>query len=391
MGHPSSVQVASLTTLPFVDTLECLSKTCFYFDQLIAGKFLLSIDFPFPADLSADVAHSNKLEKKPLLKLRCKKTKGNMYSSSNLLPNQIEPISMHSIITKNCPNLTDYVVHCQLSLLSLDKLRELDLVPEGISRREGGSRMLDLKTMQAYEKFDFRLLSQITRMGSLENVTRLDVVVDHNYYLHHFLSNFPSLIQLGLNIIERPGMSSLAFIHKHLRRLKQIVAACKAPVLKLSMVRETRRKVNKVLKNSHVQKLIIEGPCTMNLVLHMENLKEVLVKLDDSSQHDNCTFWKSKQGDRDQHRVGLCCVNIGKLYETCPKLEKFMGVEVGSVTKESFGKWNSKIKKKFYQQYLGQGGTLEFKRWAKSRWFSKMPDSKEPVDHPLWNMFFAPL
>ena len=170
--HSSSVQVASLTTLPFVvtrellkyldvDTLECLSRTCFYFDQLIAGKFLLSIDFPFPADLSADVAQSSKLEKKPLLKMRCKKTKGNMNSSSDLLP--YKPISMHNIITKNCPSLTDYVVHCQLSLLSLDKLRELDLVPEGISRREGGSRMLDLKTMQAYEMFDFRLLSQITR------------------------------------------------------------------------------------------------------------------------------------------------------------------------------------------------------------------------------------
>ena len=158
------------------------------------------------------------------------------------------------------------------------------------------------------------------------------------------------------------------------------------------MVKETRRKVNKVLKNSYVQKLIVEGPCTMNLVLDMENLKEVQVKLDDSLQHNNCTFWKSKQGDRDQHRVGLCCVNIGKLYETCPNLEKFMGVEVGSVTKESFGKWNSKIKKKFYQEYLGQGGTLEFKRWAKSRWFSKMPDSKEPVDLDLlWNLIFAPL
>ena len=109
LKHPLSGQVALLTTLPFVvtrellkyldvDTLECLSRTCVYFDQLIAGEFLLSVDFPFPADLSADVAQSSKLEKKPLLKMRCKKTKGNMNSSSDLLP--YKPISMHNIIQR---------------------------------------------------------------------------------------------------------------------------------------------------------------------------------------------------------------------------------------------------------------------------------------------------
>ena len=147
------------------------------------------------------------------------------------------------------------------------------------------------------------------------------------------------------------------------------------------MVRETRRKLNKGLKNDYVQKLVVEGPCTMNLVLDMDNLKEVVVKLDESPQHTSCTYWRSKHGDRDQHRVGLCCVNIGKLFKTCPNLEKFMGVEVGSVNKETFGKWNLKIKKKFYQQYLGQGGTMEFQPWVKTRWFSKMPDCKPPVVH----------
>ena len=174
LQHPSTIQAPSLTTLPSVvirellmyldvEALECLSNTCFYFDQLIAGKFLLSIDFPFHADMNAEVVCSNKLEKKPLLKMRCKKTKGDTNSSTNLLPDRIEPISMHKIITNNIPHLTDYVVHCQLSLLSLDKLRELDLVPEGITRREGGSRILESETMLAYEMFDFQLLFLITR------------------------------------------------------------------------------------------------------------------------------------------------------------------------------------------------------------------------------------
>jgi len=374
LQHPSTIQAPSLTTLPSVvirellmyldvEALECLSNTCFYFDQLIAGKFLLSIDFPFHADMNAEMVCSNKLEKKPLLKMRCKKTKGDM---------NIEPISMHR----------------QLSLLSLDKLRELDLVPEGITRREGGSRILEFETMLAYEVFDIQLLILITRMGSLENVTRLDMLVDLKDNLvvfHHFLQKFPSLIELGLTIIERPGMSNDAYIYQYLRRFQEVVAACKAPVLKLTMVKETRRKMNKVLKNNFVQKLVVEGPCTTNLVLDMDNLKEVEVKLDEFPPYNYCTYWRSKQEDRDQHRVGLCCVNIGKLFKTCPKLEKFMGIEVGSVNRETFGRWNSKIKKKFHQNYLEQGGTLEIKPWVKSRWFSKMPDCKPPVVHPPWN------
>ena len=37
------------------------------------------------------------------------------------------------------------------------------------------------------------------------------------------------------------------------------------------------------------------------------------------------------------HRIGLCCVNIGSVYENCPNVERFMGVEVGTVShKQSF-------------------------------------------------------
>ena len=32
---------------------------------------------------------------------------------------------------------------------------------------------------------------------------------------------------------------------------------------------------------------------------------------------------------------------------------------------------NNRIKKRFHQLYLGQGGSMEFKPWAKARWFSK--------------------
>ena len=43
-------------------------------------------------------------------------------------------------------------------------------------------------------------------MGTLRHVTRLDVLVDQNFYLEQFLDQFPSLIELGLFITTRSGI-----------------------------------------------------------------------------------------------------------------------------------------------------------------------------------------
>ena len=157
---------------------------------------------------------------------------------------------------------------------------------------------------------------------------------------------------------------------KSLSRRVPIVTASRAPVLKLSVVKGFKQRGVKVLKSSIVEKLVVEGPCTLNLVPVMSKLKVVEVKLDPSPL-DSCTHWKSKQDDRNLHRHGLCCVNFGTMFEKCPNLEEFMGLEVGSVPKDTFNKWNSALKKKFYQNYLHQGGTMEFKVWVETRWFTK--------------------
>ena len=114
----SPVPAPSLITLPClvlrklllycdVDTLEKLSTTCSYFDQLISGRFITSLDFPLPLDFINEVASTSRLEKKPLLKIRCKKSDKQfiLYFS-------------------------DYILDCQLAFIFLDKLRKLDLVPE---------------------------------------------------------------------------------------------------------------------------------------------------------------------------------------------------------------------------------------------------------------------
>jgi len=355
---PPPVWVPTLTTLPFVvtrkllwyfdvETLENLSNTCSYFDQFISGRFITSLDFPLPRSFITEVATTSRLEKKPILKIRCKKTDQMLFT----------------------PQSSNYIFQSQLSLLSLDKVREIDFVPASL--RMGNTFWSRTWKNYQYEDFDLNLLCHVKSVGSLNHVTRLNILLNGTIWTrwHLALQIFPSLIELGLTISE-PYMC--AYYNSFLQCLGKVVAASKAPVLKLFLVKSPSRRMGirkKVLKNSFVEKLVVEGPCTMNLVPVMENLKVVEVKLDSSP--NSCTYWRSKLNDRTLHRDGLCCVNVGKMFDRCPNLEKFMGIEVGSIPKTTFNKWSLVLKKKFYEKYLYQGGTKEFKAWARTRWFSR--------------------
>jgi len=324
--------------------LEKLSKTCSYFDQYISGRYLTSLDFPLPLTFIAEVATSSRLEKKPILKIRCTK------ADKTLFP----------------PRSSNYIIQFQLSLLSLDKVREFDLVPTSL-RVLGQNYWSRIRRNIKYEHFDFSLLRHVNSMGSLDHVTRLSILFHVSTQWHRSLQMFPSLVELGITINE-PWMYHGDF---HLLRLKKLVAASKAPVLKLCVVKAKGfgRMGKKVLTNCVVEKLVVEGPCSMNLVPVMENLKVVEVKLDSSL--NSCTYWRSKLDDRNFHRDGLCCVNMGTMFYKCPNVEKFMGMEVGSISKTTFNKWSLVLRKKFYENYLNQGGSKEFKAWARTRWFSK--------------------
>ena len=106
-----------------MDTLENLSKTSSYFDQMIAGRFLTSINFPFSLDFISEVLNTGWVEKKPLLKLRCKKSKDRFKIFPDMPDEYSEPNSLHKIILDNSPDMTEYPVLSQMSLLSLQKLR----------------------------------------------------------------------------------------------------------------------------------------------------------------------------------------------------------------------------------------------------------------------------
>jgi len=367
-----------------VDSLENMSSTCSYFDLLIAGRFLLSIDFPFPVDFIKEVTNVDTLEKKPLLRIRCKKSRKQFQvfptsMSDDSDDDESEPVSFHKLTVENCPHMTDYIIMSQMSLLSLHKLREVDLVPNSV--KQDGNKFMSQRYMDLYSNFDCSLLKQIRRLGSLANVTKLDVLVDQNFFLEKFMSSMPNLLELGLSILTRNGLCKYVYMNQYLPRLEAVVSACKAPILKVTVVNETKRNVMKVLKNSYVEKLTVTGPCTFNIFPVMENLKEVVVNLETTSLI-NCTYWKSKLYDRHLHRAGLCCVHVGVVYENCPKLERFKGVDVASIGHDqSFNKWNTRMKKKFYDHYLSQGGLMEMKPWAKARWFSRKVVLPKDIGH----------
>lgn len=168
-------------------------------------------------------------------------------------------------------------------------------------------------------------------------------------------------------------------------------------VLKVNILLETKtfcKKFPKVFKNNTIEKLVITAPCTFNVNLVMENLKELELNMTASQEEggDCCSFFRAKVDDRKSHRPGLCIVNIGSVFENSPKLEKFMTFDLTSIKKSdediSFSKWNYRMKRMFFEDFTAQGGTLEFKEWSKLRWFSGRPSVPELIGWSRTNLMY---
>ena len=96
----------------------------------------------------------------------------------------------------------------------------------------------------------------------------------------------------------------------------------------------------------------------------MKKITEVSLTLSEASgsSKDCCSYLKSRLDDRELHRSGLCIIHLGALYGNCQNLQKFNGVGLGQVDQElEFPKWNAKMKKLFYKDYVNKGGMMEFK------------------------------
>jgi len=348
-----------------VESLESLSATCSLFDQLIAGRYLTSIDIPFSPEFVREMKTSKSIHKKPLLKLEFGKSKF---------------ICLQTMLRgdKRYPSIVEYLIDTQLSLLDLRQLREIDLV---------FNTPLKLTNEDMINIQDFYIDTFITPMGNLfikpdlpkfKNITRLYMMTNEDTMaVRIVLRGLTNLIEFGLHIHAQKNLGTMAYRY-YVSQLQSVVEVSRAHILKLTFLSETKKPIIKKLTSDVVERLEIEGPCTVNIVPVMKNLKEVIVKLNSkasSSSNDKlCTYWKSKSDDRVIHRAGLCCVNLGTTYSNCPKLAQFMGVDVSSLNRnhgQPSAIWNIRLKRKFYNLYVAAGGSLKFRSWCKKRWISK--------------------
>ena len=354
-----------LNLLRFLDvkSLENLSATCSFFDQLIAGKYLTSLSIPFSPEFVKEMKTSKSIDRKPLLKLEIGK------SRSICLHTMLRGISVFH------PTLL-YLIDSQLSLLDLRQLREIDLVfntPVTLTKQD----MFNIRNFYL-STLIYPIPNMISKHNSVafKNITRLSVMMgEDNYAVKCIVSASTNLIELGLHIHARKNLSPFLFQY-YVRGLQAVVAASRAPILKLNFLAETRNFMEKKLTSNVVEKLEIEGPCTVNIVPDMKNLREVIVEPKPESSSNGfgkvCTYWKSRSDDRVIHRAGLCCVNLGTTYANCPKLKLFMGVDVSSLNhSQTSPLLNLKLKKRFYEMYIAAGGSKKFKSWCQMRWFSK--------------------
>jgi len=385
-----------LFSLLDVSSLEALGKTCSFFDAAINGDFLTSLSIPFDEQFVKEIKDTRVVEKKPLLRLVCNKSQSaftNQFASAT---------SIYNVIFESKTDSMDYLLQIQLSLLQLDKLRELDMLPESIHQGQFQHYHQQPKLYETYKNFDTSLLSLLKASNSLANLSRLCILVDSSFFIEEYMKYMPNLQELDLSIISRTGLSKYSFVSEYLARLEYFVSTLTTPVLKLHVLSETKKQLPKVLVNNCIKSLQIKGPCTLNIFPIMKNLQVLDIQLSPAgASGDCCSYFKSKPDDRKSHRPGLCGVNVGTIFENCPKLEKFMGIDLtGVIDKKSkkdkeitFSKWNMRVKKLFYEEYLKQGGSLDMKKWSKARWLSKRPTipaeiGRERVAHQLQGLFF---
>ena len=215
-------QSPTLLTLPYlavqtifshmdVTSLEQLSKTCSFFDQLINGKYLTSLCVPFDAHFLKEISTTNVVEKKPLLKLKCPKSAElfkvvyddvDVPSAKTQMMSQM---SVHRVLVDITPNInTDYMIHLQLSFLNLEELREIDLIPETATATYP-------LVHRGHNHFDVAILKHLSMNSWLNNVTKFSVMIpmgDPYYYIESYLgpNTMPNLRELEVVVASRGNL-----------------------------------------------------------------------------------------------------------------------------------------------------------------------------------------
>ena len=95
----------------------------------------------------------------------------------------------------------EYIIHSQMALLQLDKLREVDLVPRDISQE------YPVGLWDSFQNFDKIILRQMSHLDILRNLSRLEImIVDEDFsqtVMKEFMPKLTNLLEFKVTIMER--------------------------------------------------------------------------------------------------------------------------------------------------------------------------------------------
>jgi len=354
---PSPV-IEKILSFISVDDMENLAEVNVFLNTLICGEHKTSADIPFKDEDVKKMREEKIIEKKPLLKLRCKSS------------HRVE-VMMGSFLNY------DYVLDLQVSLLDFSKLRELDLVPS--SGRDSSDDQV-----RCHVEFSEKILQIISKNGTLGSIEKFDIMVDERGEpVFGFVSQMTKLRDFGLYILTKNNLKKLAYDTQYVTMLEKAVSSSKAHFLRLNVIRETEKKIGlKQLKSDHIRRIQFTGPCSFNGALLMPHLE--VVEINCGKEYPGCenhdpnvcifTAPNAVSGHNTIHASGKCGLMAASIYQNCPKIKEFAGVSLEGIDPEQdFKKWNIKVKKRFYTEYARSRAfpyIIELKDWARINWFT---------------------
>ena len=194
MSLPYEVQLKLLRYLD-VSSLESLAATSSQFDLLVHGRYLTSLVIPFDQSFLREIAATNTLEKKPLLRLQCTKPGGEGEVGS------VE--CFMSKFSEQGHGVREYVLHSQMALLQLDQIREIQLVPKDLSAEQLNNN----EKLDSFQAFDKIIMRQMSSLDLLRNLSRLEImIVDEDFsqtVLKEFMPKLTNLLEFGVTMAER--------------------------------------------------------------------------------------------------------------------------------------------------------------------------------------------
>jgi len=332
-----------------VVSLAQLASTNHFFQQLVAGRYLLNIHFPFDQAFLDELSAVSVIEKKPLLRMTCSKVIA-IFPKPKAFQHQV-------------PNGLLPLINYQLSMLDLSRLRDLTLGAAHQACRGIPCNCKRCKSdIAAARHFDLLLWTQLSdQQGLLKQLTSLQVLIDD--LDPYFLEELPNLHTLTLVIATSAALP----------KLEKIVAIAKVSELSVMAMCVVGRKPSaRLLSNAYVKRLHVRGPCDLQFHVRMSGLQHLTVKpLDEGTEYGQdfaggmpCKFAALA---RALHGVGQCSVDVRAILQGhCPNIQTFCGINL----REASGKIKSKqqVRKILHKDYVARGGAMELGLWSKRYW-----------------------